>query len=489
MGTEWFRVDKDGLARLLEKRGKAFAIYELVQNCWDTGAKQVGIILEKEGGRPIAKLTVEDDDPDGFKDLTHAYTLFADSEKKDDPERRGRFNLGEKLVLALCKRAEITSTTGTIIFDADGQRRRSQRKSESGSRFWAEIRMTQPEYEEVCEAVHRLIPPAGVETTFNGETIEAKAPVATFEAVLQTVRADSEGNLIRTQRKTTVGIHEPGVAEPGWIYEMGIPVVQTGDRYNINVAQKVPVNLDRDNVPPAYLRKIRALALNETFGMLSRDEAAETWVTHALDDKEVTAAAVTGVLTDRFGEKRAVFDPSDREANNRLMGEGYTIIAGRTFGKTAWANIRDAGAAKPSGKISPTAKPYGEDGEEVEEVPSNKWTPGMAATVDMIERVGLTLIDREVRTRIVMPPIGTSWAATYDTGVMTLNLRKLGRKWFDPEHRAADILDLTIHELGHEFESNHLSARYLDALSRLAGKAILIALRTPDVYSEARRKE
>jgi hypothetical protein len=32
---------------------------------------------------------------------------------------------------------------------------------------------------------------------------------------------------------------------------MGIPVVETGDRWHVDVAQKVPLNFDRDNLPPA----------------------------------------------------------------------------------------------------------------------------------------------------------------------------------------------------------------------------------------------
>jgi hypothetical protein len=37
---QWFDVDKQGLAKLLERRGKAFAIMELIQNAWDTNAKK-----------------------------------------------------------------------------------------------------------------------------------------------------------------------------------------------------------------------------------------------------------------------------------------------------------------------------------------------------------------------------------------------------------------------------------------------------------------
>lgn len=60
-----------------------------------------------------ALLEVTDDSPEGFADLTHAYTLFAESAKKGDPLKRGPFNLGEKLVLAISDTVQIATTTGT----------------------------------------------------------------------------------------------------------------------------------------------------------------------------------------------------------------------------------------------------------------------------------------------------------------------------------------------------------------------------------------
>ena len=33
--TSWYDVDKEGLAKLLERRGRAYVILELLQNAWD----------------------------------------------------------------------------------------------------------------------------------------------------------------------------------------------------------------------------------------------------------------------------------------------------------------------------------------------------------------------------------------------------------------------------------------------------------------------
>jgi hypothetical protein len=109
--TNWFSVDKEGLAAILERRGKAWAVLELIQNALDTASPTVDVTLTPVPGAPQVMLTVTDEDPDGFKDLTHAYTLFAPSTKAGDAEKRGRFNFGCKMVLALCLKATITSTT------------------------------------------------------------------------------------------------------------------------------------------------------------------------------------------------------------------------------------------------------------------------------------------------------------------------------------------------------------------------------------------
>jgi hypothetical protein len=69
--TQWFDVDRDGLAAILERRGKSFAIAELVSNAWDSGTDRVSITMEPVDGRPAVDITVEDWG-EGFDDLAHA---------------------------------------------------------------------------------------------------------------------------------------------------------------------------------------------------------------------------------------------------------------------------------------------------------------------------------------------------------------------------------------------------------------------------------
>jgi hypothetical protein len=135
----------------------------------------VDVRFEQANG--VADLRVDDNAPEGFADLSHAYTLFAESKKKANPQQRGRFNLGEKLVIALCDYAAITTTKGQVIFDHDG-RHQTRLKREVGTMFEGTMRMNKQEAAEVERLVRTVIPPARIDTYFNGELLPYRPRVA-----------------------------------------------------------------------------------------------------------------------------------------------------------------------------------------------------------------------------------------------------------------------------------------------------------------------
>jgi hypothetical protein len=278
--SAWFDTDRAGLRKLVERKGKAFLVFELLQNAWDEKSTEVVASLQMVPGQQLAQLQVLDDNPDGFHDLKHAYTLFAESSKKGNSQQRGRFNLGEKLVLACCSEAKVISTKGGLIFNASG-RHKTSKKLDRGTMFEASVHMTRTEFGEACAAIGRLMPPQDITTRFNGELLQRPTPVATFEAALPTEIAGDDGALRKTVRTTTVEVFEPKAGETAAVYEMGIPVVETGDRFHINVMQKVPLNFERDNVTPAYLRTLRTLVLNQTSHLLTKEEVTSNWVQEA----------------------------------------------------------------------------------------------------------------------------------------------------------------------------------------------------------------
>lgn len=481
--ANWFSVDKEGLAKLLERKGKEFILYELVQNGWDTNARKIEVTLGPGELRGYAKLEVTDDHPEGWKDLTHAWTLYAESEKKGNAQKRGRFNLGEKLVLALCREARIETTTGGVLFDAEG-RHTLRTKREKGSCFSAQVKMNQGEISDMDEAVRKLLPPEGVETTFNGFVVPYRKPLRTLEATLATEIADAEGILRRTARKTQVEIHEPLPGETPHVYEMGIPVVEIPeDRWSYNVLQKVPLNSDRDNVTPAYLRELRTLVLNEMHQEIRAEEATEPWIRDAAADDKVSPAAVETVMTLRFGDKRVIHDPSDQEGTKIAMSQGYTVIPPRALSGDEWTNVRRFGAALPAGQVTPSPRPYSPDGQAQKEVPRDKWTASMQKTSDYLTWIAREILGREIEIKIVND-IAWPFGATFGpAGPLTLNLGRLGHSWFAAP-RAID--ELLLHEYSHNKVSDHLSAAFHEECCRLGALLVDLALRKPEEMKRLR---
>jgi hypothetical protein len=474
----WFEVDKQGLARLLERKGKEFVLFELLQNSWDEpGVTKVRVSLEYQG-RNRAVLVVEDDAPEGFRDLSHAFTLFADSAKKANPEQRGRFNLGEKLVLAISDEVTIRTTQGGIRFDAEG-RHNLRTRQPMGSRVECLLRITAQEYRAIEEHVRRLIPPQGVSTIFNGQELEPRLPLETFSATLATEVADEHGFLRRVNRATTIRLYEVLPGETALLYEMGIPVVETGDRWHYDIGQKVPLTLDRENVPPGFLRQVRVAVFNQMHGQLTPEDANSEWVEAAVASPDCGPQAVESYVSRRFGEKRVSFDPSDPEANKLAVSQGYTVVHGSMMSGGAWKNAKAAGAIQPAGQVTPGPRVWtGEDNPDAalfrDWIPEPKWTGGMRAIADFAQRMAERVLSRHIVVKFCATPHHLGGASYSQGGELVFNKLRLGSDWFE-QGVTEDVVRLLIHEFGHEYSPDHLSSQYHEALCRIGAKMYALA--------------
>lgn len=480
---QWFAVDKRGLGKLLERKGKQFILYELVQNAWDENTKRVDITLKYlKAGSKLAYLEVRDDNPTGFSDLSYAFTLFAESEKKANAEQRGRFNLGEKLVLALCEEATIMSTTGSVIFNAKG-RTSSKQKTATGSVFSAKLKLSAAEMEDFDAAARRLLPPVGIDTYYNGELLPTRPILSKIEDVtLPTELGDNEGVLRPTARKTNVEIIEPLPDETAMLYEMGIPVVETDGRWHINVGQKVPLNMDRDNVTPSYLGQVRALVTEHMADKLTPEDANSAWVRDAVTrhGEDMEAETINRLAELRFGDKRVAYDPTDPEANALAVSRGYQLVHGGSMNKAEWAAVRRVGALLPAGQVTPSPKAFAENATgNLRLQAEDKMTPAMLSFREYAKRIGKALMGFEPKVKLAND-ISWSCVGCYGGRELTINIAKVGYRWF--EGPIARINDLLIHEFGHEYSGNHLSEEYYDALTRLGGDMSQLALEKPELF-------
>ncbi len=474
MKKPWFEVDREGLAEIVKRRGGlAWLIQELLANGWDEdGVTKVDVTIEPVANSPMVELTVIDDAPNGFQDLSHAWTLFAKSAKRSDAEKRGRFNLGEKLVLAFCKEASITTTTGQVMFDSRG-RVNGREKRVSGSEFFGVVRMTRAEMDQALKDLKRLIPPPGIATTINGVLLDHRDPFATWEEVLWTELPDEEtGALSRRCRHAEVRVFRPREGETPMLYELGIPVVPLdGDPLHVDVRQKVPLNLERDGVTPSYLRDIRATVLAHTHKLLDDEALRGAWATDAMASYHMPKEALDTALTARFGDKRVAADPSDREAENRLKAQGHTIVHGGSLPKDVWDRVREHKLMEPAGHVSPTPDPYTKGAPKIKIVPFEQLSLHVQEGVLRYRAVCRVLLGFEVMVQVADEP-QWPYGAVWHSGehVLVVNLGKLGEYHFTSEF---EIYKLALHEIAHEREGCHLSEAYHDALCEFGAKLAL----------------
>ena len=458
---QWVAVSMDGFGQLMASRPKVAVVHDLIQNAVDEDVNSVTVVLESiPGRRGRARLMVEDDSPEGFADLTDAYTMYKPSKKKDDPTKRGRFNEGEKFVLSQCDEATITTTTGTVIFNDDG-RTVTKATRPCGSLFDGVVRWTQDDVEEVLTAVQHLLVPDGITVTINGSIMDGRLPVTVLEGVsLSTLRVAEDGSFKPTKRQTTVEIVVPQNGEKPHIYEMGIPVVEIDTPWHINVGQKVPLNRDRDNVTPAYRRALLAVVLDATVDLLDAEETSNVWVTEAMP--EASAETLKTVADTRWGKGWVVHTPTDPEANANAASHGVSVVHGASLPGSVWTALRD------NDLTSSSASEYSlgpKSGKDFPDAPRTPLTDEIQRYVGSV--AGQLLGFRHTVKVIDDPDYGCQ--GQYSHGHITIGLQQMPAAK-DAASFAASVDSLIIHECAHRYESNHLSTAYYEACCRLGAK-------------------
>ena len=480
--TGWIEVDRAGLAQVIADRPKSFLLYELIQNSLDeSGVTEIDVsVMWDSRGR--ASVIVTDDSPDGYQDIRHAWTMFAPSKKKGSAELRGRFNLGCKLVLALAVEASVISTKSAVQFTSKGRKLTKHRRN-AGTEFRGVFRMNQTEIVEALEEARRVLPPKGVTIKINDIPVDVREPFAVVEKVsLPTIISDDGGVLRKSARQTVIELHEPAEEETPHLFEMGIPVVELDgdDPWHINVMQRVPLNTDRDNVTPAYIRTLRVAVLNSAHDRLSKEQAQSVWATEASEDEDAAPEAVEKVLDQRFGKKRVAYDPSDPEANSRATAAGYTVVPGGSMTKGQWSNARSGGSILPAGRVTPSQKVRSSpDG--VSPIEWKAWTPIMESVAEWANSLASRL---QVTDSLRVSWYGGreaarwNWAGAWGKGgSLSLNKPKLGRElraWESGDREP--MCRLLIHEFAHEKVEDHLSDRFHEECIRLAVRLAFLGI-------------
>ncbi len=471
-------VDAKGWKRIQSTIPKFRLLLELYQNAKDEPeTRNISITIKQESR--YAEFKVEDDGP-GFADLKHAYVLFAPSAKLTNNKQSGFMNMGEKSVVVSCEELTIHTTSGMVVFDMTAGTREEypRRKRTGGTVVTGRLKMSREEYDQTIEVLHTICLPAHINLTVNGESIQRRVPIRSFLAKLPT-RVMLDGELVTRTVETEVELHLVKDYEKPMLYEMGIPVVDIDMKYSVNVLQKVPLTKDRDNVPPAFLQTLNVLVLNETHDLLQEADASDSWVRAAAADERVQPESIKRVMDLRFGKKRVAFSPVDLEANNRSVAEGFTLIHGRTLTTGERENAKKFDLLPNAHEVFPTPKPYSNDpnATPVEVVPRDQWTPGMHKVAEYAQWIAKRGMGCVICVRYVK---AYNFSAAYGSRCLDFNIAGLGEAWFDKINQEVDAL--IIHELAHEYESNHLSENYYNSLCRVGAEMVQLVIEYPDMF-------
>lgn len=469
--TNWFQVDRSGLAAIARRRGMAFVITEPIQNAWDENTTEAHVTLEAVPGRSLVDITVTDDSPEGFADITDSFMMFRSSRKLADPEKRGRFNIGEKLLLATAITARVMTTSGSVIFDETG-RRRGRKKTEAGSILTARLKMTREELDKALAMARTLIPPEGITTYVNGEMLPKRTPVVTAEHRLDTEVRGEEGGFKFTTRKCEVRVYPTLEGETAHLYEMGIPIDELDCPWHVEVAQKVPMSVDRASVRYGYLTTIKRIAAEMMSDCMTAEVSRQGWVGTALcymEDDE----AVRAIVTTRFGEKAVTFDPSSPEANKRAVDQGYTLVHGGELSKSAWMTIRRAEALEPAGKVFATGVvETSSDGTGIQSVPRGEWSKNMERLARYAGDFAAHVTENDTMQIEFYDDPMLDFYAFCGQGKISFNMgaSKLNAAVLVNDQEVID--ELLIHECAHAIGAgDHLSDKFHKACCRIGAKA------------------
>jgi hypothetical protein len=470
-------VDTKGFKKRVAWRGPLGVLTELISNALDENITFCDVIFEHVD-RQTYRIRVEDDSLEGFRNLDESYTLYADSYKAGILDKRGRFNVGEKIAIVLCDDAKIESTTGTRIF-LDKEVKRSPKKLDKGTIFEATMRCTRNQYEDACAQVVKIIAPEGIKVTFNGRQIKRPRLVTVVTTTLPTIGLNDEGDLFKTSAKTEVAVYEPPEGSSGAIYELGVPVVNVDHPFIMDVRQKVPLSVDRNNVTPGYYRKLCGAVLDATANLLTEEQARSKGVTEGIASAQ-SDAAIKAVILKKHGKGSFVPDPGNREANGELFARGQHPVNPGTYDRETWDRIRDAKALPSASDLIPRRT--------VPPVPyTDEVTHGMRQVAALAKLICDEVLHKPLRVQFsgnknvtCSAQCGPEKDGSVD---LTFHVEILRRHWFSEKPvLCRENLDLIYHELGHHKGDQDCTRDHCNEVTHIAASVSVLLQTKPEVF-------
>ena len=469
---ERFSVSAEGMKELHKGRTPESLVKELIQNAWDEETTICRVIVGHRSRNRV--LVLVEDDAAGFANIDDAYTLMGETSKRADPEKRGRFNLGEKEVLSVAVYAMVQTVGWTVDFPPEGGREVSRNDRKRGTVVEAMMPWTKADAERLVERLMLFRPPEGCRYTVNDIEVKRREALNVHTATLPTLIQGAPGEPMRPTRRKTE-LHITGVADPegkGWIYEMGIPIQPIEAPYDVDVMQKVPMPPNRDTVSETYLQDIYAEVLNSMHQEMTGDEFAETWVRTAVEDNRVSGNAAKSTLTRRYGENVVMWS-SDTAANIEAIDSGFQVLHPKTMSRAEREHLRERGGLQSSkdrfGIPAQTAQQA-----EILDISGDATKLVFVEWVKQLGRYAGVAVS-PVFVNLPAARNATMCSTSADNPLMVFNAAVLSDDFL--AGRGAEQMALVVHELGHAHTTGEImhGPRWGDGCVR-AGSMIAAAL-------------
>lgn len=446
-------------------------LLEPVANALDTDASEVAVHFS--WARGIATYSVEDNDPNGFADLADAYTMFAPSRRKADPDTRGRFGFGEKEFIALCHPLPVVvaTTSGTVAFEKNTrtESRGARSRRPVGSAITARVRLTREQADAVVARLASVLVPEGRTLTLDVEGVQSvlksRPQLRSIDATLPTVLADAGGTLRRSSRRTQVRLYEVERGESPTLFELGMPVMTHSGAWHIDVSQKIPLSRGRDSVTDAFLRAVHVAALDAAADLLTTEMARADWVVGALAAAAPDTVKTVVHLT--YGSDAVIADPSCPEATKRATEEGRSVVYGGAYDAETWKVIKAHSLILPAGHHPELRRDLQLSPDGIPPVSPTEWRPEWRAVAAYAAAIGLELLGRPIAVTIHRQPQAGWLAACGPAGELLFNAGRLARGWWTNEQAIDELL---IHELAHVSVLDHLSDAFHEECCRLGAR-------------------
>ncbi len=96
----------------------------------------------------------------------------------------------------------------------------------------------------------------------------------------------------------------------------------------------------------------------------------------------------------------------------------------------------------------------------------------MRESAEFAKRVAEKVMSRQIGVKFCSTSHHLGAASYGPTGELVFNKLRLGAKWFE-QGITEDVVRLLIHEYGHQYSPDHLSAEYHEALCRIGAKLFM----------------